>query len=190
MKRLILGSASPRRQELLKQLNIPFEVIIKEVEETYPLELKDEQVSIYLAEKKAKVFLESLTNSELILTADTIVCYSGKVLGKPSSREEAIEMLSELSDAQHSVITSCALLSSEGMNSFFSKTLVSFYKLSMSEIHYYVDNFHPYDKAGSYGIQDWIGAVGIKEISGCYYNVVGLPVSALKERLKSYNLIQ
>ena len=190
MKRLILGSASPRRQELLKCLNIPFEIIINEVEETFSLDLREEEVAIYLAEKKAKAFVESLTNSELVLTADTIVCYSGKVLGKPSSREEAIEMLVDLSDAQHSVITSCALLSSEGMSSFFSKTLVSFYKLSLSEIHYYVDNFHPYDKAGAYGIQDWIGKVGIKEIIGCYYNVVGLPISALKDRLKSYDLIK
>ena len=99
MKRLILGSASPRRQELLKCLNIPFEIIINEVEETFSLDLREEEVAIYLAEKKAKAFVESLTNSELVLTADTIVCYSGKVLGKPSSREEAIEMLVDLSDA-------------------------------------------------------------------------------------------
>ena len=189
MKRLVLGSASPRRQELLKYLNIPFEVIIKEVEESYPTGLIESEVAIYLAEKKANAFVEGL-DDELVLTADTIVCHKDKVLGKPSDRYNAIEMLRELSDDEHSVITSCALLSSEGLSSFFSKTMVSFYKLSISEIHNYVDNFHPYDKAGAYGIQDWIGKVGIKEIRGCYYNVVGLPISTLKERLKSYDLIK
>ncbi len=185
--KVILASQSPRRQELLKGLGIEFETKTKEgIEEIYPEGLSDEEVAIYLAELKAKAFKSELIDNTIVITADTIVCINGKVVNKPTDRDDAIRMITELSGNKHQVITGVCVSTNEKSISFNAKTDVYFANLSQEEVEYYVDTFKPYDKAGAYGIQEWIGYIGIEKIEGSYFNVMGLPTQRLYEVLKNF----
>ena len=185
--KIILASKSPRRQQLLREMGIEFEIRLKHVDESFPASLDKEEVALYLCEKKANAFLtEELKDNELLITADTIVCLDGEILNKPNDRGHAIEMIEKLSGKKHEVITGICLRSAKKMKSFFVSTDVYFKVLSLDEIEYYVDNYKPYDKAGSYGIQEWIGYIGIEKIEGSYFNVVGLPTARLYEELKKF----
>lgn len=180
--RLILASKSPRRQELLRLMDIDFRIVLKEVDESYPVGLKPEEVAVYIAEKKAKAFDETVTD-EIVLTADTIVCVDDLILGKPNDAAHAIEMLKLLSGRMHRVITGVCLLYKHQFHSFYDVSEVYFSKLSDDEIQSYVDKYKPFDKAGSYGIQERIGLIGIERINGSYTNVVGLPTEKLYQEL-------
>ena len=185
--RVILASGSPRRQELLKGLGIDFEVLVPDVEETYPSSLRQHEIALYLSQLKAASFHDDLfCGNCLVITADTIVWLEDRVLPKPGSREEAVSILRQLSGKAHDVITGVTLRTATGRHSFFSDTRVYFRELAMEEIGYYVDRYKPYDKAGAYGIQEWIGYAGIERIEGCYFNVVGLPVQMLYRELDRY----
>ena len=179
----ILASKSPRRQQLLKLLGMEFQVRIKEVDETIPSGLSKLEIPVHLALLKSRPFLDELTENELLVTADTIVWLDNNVLGKPANAEEAAKMLRMLSDNEHQVITGVCLSSAKKQKTFYSITNVRFKKLMEEEILYYVNTFQPFDKAGAYGIQEWIGVVGIKQIEGSYYNVMGLPVQKLYEEI-------
>lgn len=181
--KLILASTSPRRQQLMKEAGFDFEIRTKNTEETYPLELPAGQVPEYLARLKAAAFDGELQVQELLITADTIVCIHAKVVGKPKDRQDAIDMLKELSGNKHTVVTGVCLATATWKKSFSVFTDVYFRKLTEQEIVYYVDTFKPLDKAGAYGIQEWIGYVGIERIDGSFYNVMGLPVQRLYEEL-------
>lgn len=183
--RLILASASPRRQELLKSLGVNFEIRLKSVKETYPKDLKSVEVPDYLAKLKASVFT-NLESDEILITGDTVVVLDDKILGKPQNKAEAAEMLRALSEKSHEVISSICLKSTEKIVVSHEVTKVYFKKLSEAEIEYYLNNFKPYDKAGAYGIQEWIGQIGIHKIEGSYFNVVGLPVHLLYEMLMNF----
>lgn len=182
----ILASKSPRRQELLHSLGIEFQVKIKNVEENFPEGLAKTEIPVYLAGLKAKPFLEELTEYDLLITADTIVWLNDKVLEKPLDRNESILMLQQLSDQEHEVISGVFLSSKNKQKSFYSVSKVRFKKLSKSEIEFYVSQFRPYDKAGSYGIQEWIGFIGITHIEGSFYNVMGLPIQKLYEEIQKF----
>jgi septum formation protein len=185
--KIILASNSPRRQQVLHEMGIHFEVRVKPVDEIFPPELTKEAVAIFLSELKAKAFLaDEFEDDELLITADTIVCLGDEILNKPNDREHAIEMLTKLSGRKHEVITGVCLRSKEKMTSFAVSTQVYFRELSKEEIMYYVDVFQPFDKAGSYGIQEWIGFVGITKIEGSYFNVVGFPTEKIFEALKNF----
>lgn len=180
---IILASKSPRRHEMLKELGLIFEIRTKEVEEIYPEGLEPEQIPVYLSELKAKALEKDLASNELVITADTIVCVDEWILGKPKDRDDAVKMLNALSDRSHQVISGVCIMSKEKKVSFSSVTNVHFKALSEEEINYYIDNYKPYDKAGAYGIQEWIGFIGIDEIEGSYFNVVGLPIQRLYQEL-------
>ena len=182
----ILASKSPRRSQLLKSLGIDFSIKTIEVDETYPAGLEREQIPQFLAEKKAEPFREHLLENDLIITADTIVWKDGKVLGKPKNREEAIEMLRFLSGDWHQVISGVCLTTFKKSKSFYSTSNVQFKKLTQAEIEYYVSTFKPFDKAGAYGIQEWIGIIGITHIEGSFYNVMGLPIQKLYEEIQRF----
>ncbi len=185
--KIILASNSPRRQQLLHEMGISFEVRVKPVDEVFPPKLSKEAVAIFLCELKANAFLaDEFEDDELLITADTIVCLGDEILNKPNDREHAIDMLTKLSGRKHEVITGVCLMSKEKMTSFAVSTLVYFRELSKEEIVYYVDVFQPFDKAGSYGIQEWIGFVGITKIEGSYFNVVGFPTEKIFEALKNF----
>lgn len=177
--KLILASASPRRKELLAHLGIPFEVRKIDFNEEPPDKSDPREIALFLANSKAGQARVGLREGEVIITADTIVWCDGRLLNKPSGREEALEMLHFLSGKTHRVITGVCLLSGISCRSFYSETLVTFKNLTSEEIVYYVDNFKPYDKAGAYGIQEWIGYIGVERIEGSYFNVMGLPVQKL-----------
>jgi len=177
---VILASQSPRRRQLLKDLGMEFEIIPVDVEENYPANLKHKDIAVYLSELKAvSVEIEKLRENCLIITADTIVWKDGKILSKPADDEDAKRMLRMLSGDVHEVITGVTLRTKKKMRTFYVLTRVWFKPLTEEEISYYVRYFHPLDKAGAYGAQDWIGFVGISRIEGCYFNVVGLPVNQL-----------
>lgn len=182
----ILASKSPRRQELLKSLGISFEVLINDGDEIYPENLTREEIPIFLAELKATHFTNSIKENDLIITADTIVWFNGEVLGKPVNEEEAIKTLQKLSGNEHQVITGVCLSSIHKQKSFYSVSNVRFKKLLLTEIEYYVSEFKPFDKAGAYGIQEWIGYVGITHIEGSFYNVMGLPVQQLYTEIQNF----
>ncbi len=182
----ILASKSPRRQELLRSLGIDFHVITKEVKENYPDNLQKEEIPVFLAELKAKHFLNDLKENDLLITADTIVWFNGEVLGKPGSKKEAIETLQKLSEQEHQVISGVCLSSVQKQKSFYSISNVQFKQLSLNEIEYYVTEFKPYDKAGAYGIQEWIGYIGITHIEGSFYNVMGLPIQQLYAEIQNF----
>lgn len=182
--KLVLASKSPRRQSLIQEMGFPFEVRIKDVEEIYPLNLKSEEVPVFLAELKSKPLIENLTQNEILITSDTVVVNEGKILGKPKDKTEAFEMLQSLSGKSHKVITGVCLRSIDKTISFAETTIVYFSELTESEINYYIDNYKPFDKAGAYGIQEWIGAIAINRIEGCYYNVMGLPVHKVYRTLQ------
>jgi septum formation protein len=179
---IILASKSPRRQELLKLMAIDFRVVLKEVDENYPKDLKPSEIAVYIAEKKAKAFDEIITN-EIVITADTIVCIHDQILGKPENEEHAFEILSALSGHKHEVITGVSLLKNHQLHSFYEISEVYFNTLTPQQINYYISNGQPMDKAGAYGIQEWIGLVGINRINGSYTNVVGLPTHRLYQEL-------
>ncbi|MDR3693552.1 Maf family nucleotide pyrophosphatase [Mucilaginibacter sp.] len=180
--KIILASKSPRRQELLTLMDIEFRVVLKEVDESYPEELTPEEIAVYIAEKKAKAFDETVTD-EIVLTADTIVCVNNTILGKPENEAHAIEMLQTLSGRMHQVITGVCLLYKHRYHSFYDVSEVFFGELSDEEIGCYVQRYKPFDKAGSYGIQERIGLIGIERINGSYTNVVGLPTEKLYREL-------
>jgi septum formation protein len=182
----ILASKSPRRQELLHSLGIGFKVLLNDEEENYPENLTREEIPVYLAELKAKHFLNELKENDLLITADTIVWLSGEVLGKPANQKEAVNTLQKLSGREHQVISGVCLTSFQKQKSFFSISNVRFKKLSLSEIEYYVSEFKPFDKAGAYGIQEWIGYIGITHIEGSFYNVMGLPVQQLYTEIQNF----
>jgi septum formation protein len=183
---IILASKSPRRKELLSGLNIPFKVITHEVEEIFPEDLSKEEIPVFLAKLKAEPFTQELQENCLIITADTIVWIAGEVLGKPFDHDHAFEMLRKLSGKKHTVVTGVCLTSSKKQVSLSSTTDVWFKSLSDEEIEYYLSLYHPYDKAGSYGVQEWIGYIAIDRIDGSYFNVMGLPVQALYEELRKF----
>lgn len=181
---IILASKSPRRQELLSQMGYQFSLVLKEVDESFPANLSPIETALFIANKKINAFEHSITN-ELVITADTIVVLENEILGKPANRQDAIEMLQKLSGKKHHVITAVCLLHQHNIKSFFDTSAVFFATLSQSEIEFYVDNFKPYDKAGAYGIQEWIGINKIEKIEGSYTNIVGLPTEKLYKELAS-----
>ncbi|WP_065220268.1 MULTISPECIES: Maf-like protein [Butyricimonas] len=182
--KLILASASPRRQQLMKDAGLTFEVRQKKIVEDYPKDLPLEKVPEYLSKVKAEAFREELQPDEVLVTADTVICIHGKILGKPANRAEAIGMLQELSGNRHLVVTGVSVTTKTKQISFSALTNVFFKELSDEEIEYYVDVYKPFDKAGAYGIQEWIGYIGIERIEGSFYNVMGLPVQKLYETLR------
>ena len=175
---IVLASKSPRRQELLKNIISNFKIEVREIEETFPSTLKGAEIAQYISKQKAKAF-EHTNENCMIITADTIVCLEDKVLGKPKSHENAFEMLRSLSGKKHTVFTGVSLLFKNKLTSFYDATHVSFYELSDEEINEYIKNHQPFDKAGSYGIQEWMGYVGIQKIEGDFFNVMGLPLHRL-----------
>ncbi len=185
--RIVLGSASPRRKELLSGLDIDFDVeVIPGIDESYPEELTAHEIPLYIARKKAEAYVAKMTDNELLVTADTIVATEGNILGKPADREEAIGMLRRLSGRVHEVVTGVCISTKEKCVSFSVVSKVSFAKIDDEDILYYVDKYRPYDKAGGYGIQEWIGYVGVEAIDGSFYNVMGLPVQRLYQELKKF----
>lgn len=185
--RIILASKSPRRQFLLRELGIEFDVIDNlDIEEDYPSELSYKDIPVYLALKKSDAFKERLDDKTLLITADTIVWCAKRVLNKPEGRSDAIRILRNLSGRKHKVISGVCIRTNLKTDSFSSVTSVIFKELSEDEIVYYVDRYKPYDKAGAYGIQEWIGYIGVKSIKGSYFNVMGFPVSKLYERLLAF----
>lgn len=183
-QKIILGSQSPRRSQLLKELGLEFEVIVRETDEVVDSKLKARDVVCAIAEKKAEAFGNDFLDA-WIITADTIVVtLAQEILGKPKSRDEAFQVLKMMSGNIHEVITAVCILKNEKLTTFSESTEVEFYQLTDEEINYYIDKFEPYDKAGSYGIQEWIGRMGIKSIKGEYTNVVGLPTARLYQELK------
>lgn len=189
MKKIILASGSPRRKQLLELAGIPFDVIVSNFDESFPQKLTPSQAVMYIAENKAQAVQKVLVNSkaQTIIAADTMVVLNEEILGKPVDREDAIEILSKFSGKTHKVITAVCLLSVSSKTLFAEETEVEFNSLSKEQIEYYVDNFKPYDKAGAYAIQEWIGAIGIKSIKGDFYNVMGLPVSRVVAELEKFN---
>ena len=183
-KNIILASGSPRRQELFKELRLPFTVKVKSVEEIYSSSLKKEQITNYLATLKAQAFKNELNNNDILITSDTIVWHNNKALEKPKNKIEAVKMLQQLSNKNHKVITSVCIKATVLEKVFYDVTTVHFKELSLNEINYYVENYHPFDKAGGYGIQEWIGFIGVTRIEGSYFNVMGLPVHKLYEELR------
>lgn len=184
---IILASQSPRRTELLKQLGLDFSLDSKSVEEVYPEGLNNVEIAIYLSQLKAAPYqMEVKETNKLVITSDTIVCVDNDVLGKPTDRNDAIAMLQKLSGRAHEVITGVTLMSARKSKSFSASTKVFFKDLPYNEIEFYVDEFKPYDKAGAYGIQEWIGMTGIEKIEGSYFNVVGLPVQKLYTELMKF----
>lgn len=182
----ILASKSPRRQQLLHSLGIEFQVKTKEVEENYPENLAKEEIPVFLAELKSQPFLSDLKESDLLITADTIVWIDDFVLGKPHNKEEAKQMLQKLSGKEHQVISGVCLTSIVKQKSFYAISNVQFKELTKSEINHYISEFKPFDKAGGYGIQEWIGVIGITHIEGSFYNVMGLPIQKLYEEIQKF----
>ncbi|MCR4993959.1 MAG: Maf-like protein [Bacteroidales bacterium] len=183
--KLILASNSPRRRELLAGLGLDFEVrVLPGVDERYPADLQAEEIPLYISKEKAAAYVEQLTDDELLITADTIVWLDGEVLEKPVDEADACRMLRELSGKTHQVFTGVCLTTREKQISFACRSDVTFSPLTDDEIHYYVEHYHPLDKAGAYGVQEWIGYVGVERLEGSFFNVVGLPVQRLYQVLK------
>jgi len=184
---IILGSNSPRRRELLAGLDLDFEVkVIPGLEEHYPATLQPEEIPVFLAQQKAEAYIPTLPEKTLLITADTIVWNRNEVIGKPKNREDAIQMLQSLSGHEHHVVTGVCLTTTEKQKAFSVISAVKFATLTDEEIGYYVDKYQPFDKAGAYGIQEWIGYVGVESINGSFYNVMGLPVQRLYQELKKF----
>lgn len=184
---IILASGSPRRKELLSGLEINFSIrLIEGINEDYPQSLKDEEIPLYISRKKAEAYIPTMNENDLIITADTVVWHNGNIIGKPTNLDHAFQIIKELSDSVHSVITGVTLLSKTKTKSFYVVTDVVFDNLEDDEILYYVNKYKPLDKAGAYGIQELIGYIGVKSINGSYYNVMGLPVQRLYKELKEF----
>lgn len=189
VKRIILASNSPRRKELLAGLGVDFTVkVIGGIDESYPEGLQTEDIPTFIARTKADAYLETLADDELLITADTIVAVADKVLGKPADEQEACAMLRQLSGRRHKVITGVCLTTKEKQTAFAVTTYVTFKELTEEEIGYYVRRFQPLDKAGAYGIQEWIGYIGVTGLEGSYYNVMGLPVQRIYQELPNFGL--
>ena len=185
-KHLILGSSSPRRQALIKGLGLDVEIRIKSVKEEYPDRLRHFEISDYLAQLKSIPFEDTLAPNDILMTSDTIVWFENKALGKPKDNNEAFEMLKSLSGHTHEVITSVCFKSLGKQKTINSITKVTFKTLSDSEINYYINNFTVLDKAGSYGVQDWIGQIAVTKIEGSYFNVMGFPIDKIYETLLTF----
>ncbi|MCD6090279.1 MAG: septum formation protein Maf [Bacteroidales bacterium] len=186
---IILGSQSPRRKQLLQDIGIKFRSVAYSVEEIFPKHLKAIETALYLSELKAKAFSEEeLKENSILITADTVVSLADSLLGKPKDVREASEMLQRLSGKCHEVITAFTFRSKEKMKSFYAETKVYFKVLSEEEINYYITEYQPFDKAGAYGIQEWIGKIGIEKIKGSYFNVMGLPVHQVYSELCTFDL--
>ncbi len=195
MHAFILASQSPRRKTLLEWAEIPFEIIVSAIDESYPASLAIEQVPEFIAKNKALAVKEMIISTkpalvnQCIIAADTVVVLDQKIIGKPNNKQEAIDSLLALSGQTHKVITGVVLLYQGQEISFSETTLVEFHTLTIEQIEFYVDKYKPYDKAGGYAIQEWIGVVGIKKITGDFYNVMGLPVSKLVQKIKQLNIV-
>ena len=186
--KIILASSSPRRQQFFKDMDLDFEIRTQSIEEIYPDHLKAEEITSYLAQLKATALEETLADNEVLITSDTLVWLHNKALGKPIDYNDAVRMLQQLSGNTHEVITSVCIKSKSGEVLLFEKTKVTFAQLSDEAIHYYLKKYQPFDKAGSYGIQDWIGLTGITKIEGSYTNVVGLPTEKVYHYLTTHFL--
>ncbi len=196
MQSIILASQSPRRKQLLEWAEISFEIVVKSTDESYPSELKVEEIPIYIARQKAVEVRDFISESsdaayksKTIIAADTVVVLDAVIIGKPADREDAIRVLTALSGKTHRVITGVVLMHAKGEISFSDITSVEFHPLTSQQIEFYVDKYKPYDKAGAYAIQEWIGVTGIKSINGDFYNVMGLPVSRVVQELKNHDLL-
>ncbi|MDY5657147.1 MAG: Maf-like protein [Prevotella sp.] len=188
--RIFLASNSPRRKELLSGLGIPFEVRVNgDIDESYPSDLPPEAIPLHISRKKAAAYLQTMSADELIITADTVVVASGEILGKPLDASDAHRMLRLLSGTTHQVITGVCLTTTDHQVAFSVTTDVTFKDLSDEEIHYYIDHYRPYDKAGAYGIQEWIGYIGVTGLHGSYFNVMGLPIQRIYEELRKMGCI-
>jgi septum formation protein len=181
--KLILASGSPRRQQFFKDLDLDFEIRLKEIEEIFPSELKAAEITNYLAELKAGAFEGELQDNEILITSDTIVWHNNKALGKPKDKQDAFEILKSLSNATHEVITSVCFKTNTKTDFIYETTKVTFNELSDEAILYYIENYKPFDKAGAYGIQEWIGFIGVSKIEGSYANVMGMPVDKVYDYL-------
>ena len=181
--KIILASGSPRRQQFFKDLDLDFEIRLKDIEEIYPDALKAEEITNFLAELKANAFEGELIENEILVTSDTIVWHKNNALGKPKDYEDAFQILKSLSDDTHEVITSVCFKTIEKTTTFHEVTRVTFNALSDESIHYYLENYKPFDKAGAYGIQEWIGFIGVSKIEGSYANVMGMPTDKVYEYL-------
>jgi septum formation protein len=186
MRKIILASQSPRRKQLLEWAEIPFEVIVKPTDESFPAGLDIQEAVIHIARQKALAVQQVAPTGSIILAADTTVVWQGRMIGKPANRDEAIVTLLALSDSRHSVITGVVICSANKEVQFADSTEVYFHDLTREQIEFYVDKYRPYDKAGAYAIQEWIGVVGIKSVSGDFYNVMGLPVSRVVRELSQF----
>jgi MAF protein len=184
--KLILASNSPRRKELLKGLDVDFEVrIIPNIDESHPADTPPEDIPAFIAQKKADAYRATIKEDELVITADTVVILDGDILEKPADKNDAIKMIKRLSGRKHQVITAVALTTAAWNKVFSVESKVDFAELTDNEIEYYVDKYKPFDKAGAYGIQEWIGYIGVKSIEGSFYNVMGLPIQRLYQELKN-----
>ena len=183
--KIVLGSKSPRRKELLKDLGFDFTIKTKETDESFPSDLSTNKVAEYIAQKKGNALIDELKENELLICSDTVVVIHNEILGKPKNYNEAFSMLSKLSGNKHQVITGVVLINPKKQHSFSVTTEVSFKELSKDEIDFYINEYKPFDKAGAYGIQEWIGFIGVTELKGSYFNVVGLPTAEVyREILK------
>jgi septum formation protein len=182
----ILGSNSPRRSEILKEIGLDFKIIASNIDETIPKGIKNKNVPIYLAKEKANFLAKELNENEILITADTIVLMNDEIITKPLNKKDAKNILQKISNNKHEVITGVCITSNKNQHSFSSKTEVFFNKISDYEIEYYLEKFKPYDKAGSYGIQEWLGLISIRKIIGSYTNVVGMPSSELYQELNKF----
>lgn len=184
---ILLASKSPRRRELLSELRIPFNCIaLGGIDESYPEDMPAEEVPLYIANRKADAYKKNIRDNEMIITADTLVIKGNRIYGKPKDTAEAIEMIRDLSDCVHQVISGVCIVTADRRTSFTCETDVKFGKISDEEANYYVENYMPLDKAGAYGIQEWIGCVAVESISGSFYNVMGLPIHRLYQELKYF----
>jgi septum formation protein len=186
MERFILASQSPRRKQLLEWAEIEFDIIVSETDESFPAGLNPTEAAIHIAKEKAEAVLKTLAKERTVIAADTIVVLDNEIIGKPTDREDAIRILTNLSGHQHHVITGVCITNGKKHQLFSDTTQVQFYPLSKEQIEFYVDKYKPYDKAGAYAIQEWIGVTGIQSIHGDFYNVMGLPVSRVVQALKEF----
>jgi septum formation protein len=188
MNKIILASKSPRRKQLLEWAEIPFSLVVQETDETYPQDLTTENIAIHIARQKALAVQQTAGADAIILAADTIVVLNNRIIGKPQDREEAISILSDLSGQKHIVITGVVIKRNDQEIAFADSTDVWFHELTREQIEFYVDKYQPYDKAGAYAIQEWIGVIGIRSVNGDFYNVMGLPVSRVAKELRKLGI--